>query len=42
MGSVDFGITQAGVMMLALPCLFLFLALQRFYVKGFMSGALKG
>jgi len=42
MGTVDFGITQAGVMILALPCVFLFLTLQRYYVKGFMSGALKG
>ena len=42
MGAVDYGITQAGVTVLALPCIILFLLLQRFYVKGFMSGALKG
>jgi ABC-type maltose transport system permease subunit len=27
---------------MALPCLLLFLILQRHYVRGFMSGALKG
>ncbi|NEE01814.1 carbohydrate ABC transporter permease [Phytoactinopolyspora halotolerans] len=42
MGAVDFGATQAGVVVMALPCLFLFLVLQRYYVRGFMSGALKG
>lgn len=42
MGVVDYGITQAGVVVLALPCIVLFLLLQRFYVRGFMSGALKG
>lgn len=42
MGIVDYGATQAGVTVLALPCVLLFLALQRHYVRGFMSGALKG
>ncbi len=42
MGAVDFGATQAGVVVMAVPCLFLFLLLQRHYVRGFMSGALKG
>lgn len=42
MGIVDFGATQAGVVVLALPCIVLFLLLQRHYVNGFMSGALKG
>ena len=42
MGSIDFGATQAGVVVMALPCLFLFVALQRHYVRGFMSGAIKG
>ncbi|THV36984.1 carbohydrate ABC transporter permease [Glycomyces buryatensis] len=41
-GSVDFGATQAGVVVMALPCLLLFIALQRHYVRGFMSGAIKG
>jgi multiple sugar transport system permease protein len=41
-GVVDYGATEAGVMVLALPCIVLFLLLQRHYVRGFMSGALKG
>jgi multiple sugar transport system permease protein len=41
-GVVDYGATEAGVVVLALPCLVLFLLLQRHYVRGFMSGALKG
>jgi multiple sugar transport system permease protein len=42
MGVVDYGATEAGVVILALPCVVLFLILQRHYVRGFMSGALKG
>ncbi|MBM2614297.1 carbohydrate ABC transporter permease [Actinoplanes sp. LDG1-06] len=42
MGIVDYGATEAGVVVLALPCIVFFLALQRHYVRGFMSGALKG
>jgi multiple sugar transport system permease protein len=42
MGVVDYGATQAGVVVLAVPCILLFLVLQRHYVNGFMSGALKG
>jgi multiple sugar transport system permease protein len=42
MGAIDFGATQAGVVVMALPCLVLFALLQRHYVRGFMSGAIKG
>jgi multiple sugar transport system permease protein len=42
MGAVDFGSTEAGVVVMAIPCLILFLVLQRYYVQGFMSGAIKG
>jgi multiple sugar transport system permease protein len=42
MGIVDYGATEAGVVVLALPCVVLFLVLQRHYIQGFMSGALKG
>jgi multiple sugar transport system permease protein len=42
MGIIDYGATEAGVVVLALPCIFLFIVLQRQYVRGFMSGALKG
>lgn len=42
MGVIDYGITTAGVVILTLPALILFLALQKYYVKGFTSGAVKG
>ena len=42
MGAIDFGATEAGVVVLAIPCLLLFLVLQRYYVSGFMLGAVKG
>jgi len=41
-GVVDYGATEAGVVVLALPCIVLFLILQRHYVRGFLSGAFKG
>ncbi|MFF2051056.1 carbohydrate ABC transporter permease [Leifsonia sp. NPDC058194] len=41
-GVVDYGATEAGVIVLALPCVLLFLLLQRHYVRGFLSGAFKG
>ncbi len=40
--TIDYGATEAGVVVMALPCLVLFLVLQRYYVRGFMSGAVKG
>ena len=42
MGVIDYGATEAGVVVMAIPCLVLFLLLQRYYVRGFMSGAVKG
>jgi multiple sugar transport system permease protein len=33
---------RAGVMVMALPCVILFLILQRHYMQGFTSGALRG
>jgi multiple sugar transport system permease protein len=42
MGSIDYGATEAGVVVMAVPCVILFLLLQRYYVRGFMSGAIKG
>ena len=42
MGAIDYGATEAGVVVMALPCLILFLLLQRHFVRGFMSGAVKG
>jgi multiple sugar transport system permease protein len=42
LGSVDFGALQSGVVTAAVPCVVVFLLLQRYYVRGFTSGALKG
>lgn len=42
MGVIDYGATEAGVVVMALPVVILFLFLQRYYVRGFMSGAVKG
>lgn len=41
-GAIDYAALEAGVVVMALPCVLLFLLLQRGYVRGFMSGALKG
>jgi len=41
-GSIDYAALEAGVVVLALPCMILFLILQRGYVRGFMSGSLRG
>jgi len=41
-GSIDYAALEAGVVVMAVPCLLLFAFLQRSYVRGFMSGALRG
>jgi multiple sugar transport system permease protein len=41
-GAIDYPTLQAGVVFMAVPCLILFLILQRSYVRGFLSGALRG
>lgn len=41
-GIVDYGALQAGVVVAMLPCLVLYLLLQRFYVGGLLNGALRG
>jgi multiple sugar transport system permease protein len=41
-GAIDYGALQAGILVSAIPCLILFVVLQRHYVRGFSSGALKG
>ncbi len=40
-GAVDWGALQAGVVVSILPCLAIYLLLQRYYVSGFLSGAIK-
>jgi len=42
MGAIDYGATEAGVVVMAVPCLILFIVLQRYYLRGFLSGAIKG
>jgi multiple sugar transport system permease protein len=39
--AVDWGALQAGVVISILPCLLIYLLLQKHYVSGFMSGAIK-
>jgi multiple sugar transport system permease protein len=41
-GAVDYGALEAGVVIMAVPCIALFLGLQRHYVRGFTTGALRG
>jgi len=41
-GAIDYAALEAGVTLMAVPCLLLFVLLQRSYVRGFMSGALRG
>lgn len=40
-GTINWNSLQAGVVISALPCIIVFLILQRFYIKGLMSGAVK-
>ena len=40
-GAVDYGALEAGVTVMAAPCVALFLFLQRHYVQGFTAGALR-
>jgi len=41
-GAIDYGALEAGVMVMAIPSVALFLLLQRHYVQGFISGAVRG
>jgi multiple sugar transport system permease protein len=40
-GAVDWGAVQAGVVISILPCLLIYLLLQKYYVSGFLNGAIK-
>jgi multiple sugar transport system permease protein len=40
-GAVDWGAVQAGVIISILPCLLIYLLLQKYYVSGFLNGAIK-
>jgi multiple sugar transport system permease protein len=40
-GAVDWGSLQASVIVSIIPCLLVYLALQRYYISGLLSGAVK-
>ncbi|MGV8856604.1 MAG: carbohydrate ABC transporter permease [Devosia sp.] len=41
LGAVDWGALQAGVILSILPCILIYLLLQKYYVSGFLNGAVK-
>jgi multiple sugar transport system permease protein len=41
-GSVNYGLLLAGAVIAMLPCIAVYVALQRYYVRGLLAGALKG
>jgi multiple sugar transport system permease protein len=41
-GQVNFGLLAAGAVLAMIPCVILYAALQRYYVRGLASGAVKG
>jgi len=41
-GTVNYGYLVAGAVIAMVPCVVLYLTLQRCYVQGLMSGAVKG
>src|SRR3954451_4821100 len=41
-GSIDYGLLAAGSVIAMVPCVVLFVALQRYYVAGLSAGAVKG
>ncbi|MAU23545.1 MAG: ABC transporter permease [Martelella sp.] len=40
-GTIDWGAVQAGVTLMMVPCLVVFLLLQRYYIRGLTAGAVK-
>jgi multiple sugar transport system permease protein len=41
-GQVNFGYLEAGAVIAMIPCVLLYVGLQRFYVRGLISGVIKG
>jgi multiple sugar transport system permease protein len=41
-GQVNFGYLEAGAVIAMIPCVVLYIALQRFYIRGLTSGVVKG
>lgn len=42
LGSINWGVMQAGLTIGILPCAVLFLLMQRYYISGLIAGAVKG
>lgn len=40
-GAIDWGALQAGVVIAVLPCIAIYVLLQKYYMSGFLSGAVK-
>jgi multiple sugar transport system permease protein len=40
-GSIDWGALQAGIIVSILPCILIYVLLQKYYVSGLLSGAVK-
>jgi multiple sugar transport system permease protein len=41
-GAINYGLLLAGAVIAMIPCVVVYVALQRYYVRGLISGALKG
>jgi multiple sugar transport system permease protein len=41
-GQVNFGYLEAGAVIAMIPCILLYIGLQRFYIRGLVSGVVKG
>jgi multiple sugar transport system permease protein len=41
-GQVNYGYLEAGAVIAMVPCVLLYIGLQRFYIRGLMSGVVKG
>jgi len=41
-GAINYGYLSSGIVIAMIPCVILYLSLQRYYVQGLMSGAVKG
>lgn len=40
-GTIDWGMLQVGVLVTSIPCILIFLLLQRYYVEGLLAGSVK-
>jgi len=41
-GQINYGVLVAGAVIAMIPCIIIYVALQRYYVRGPVSGAVKG